>query len=59
MSIDSTLKGSIDKYIEVHSEYTEAALKALDVLYRNQKIAIHSLRRMIATSESTLQVLAA
>jgi hypothetical protein len=57
MSIENTIRISIETHHYIHTENTEGVLMALATLHRHQNKAIHSLRRMIASSENTLKLL--
>ena len=57
MGIENTIRFNIEKHSALHIENTEAVLIALATLHLHQNKAIHSLRRMIASSEKTLELL--
>jgi hypothetical protein len=54
MGIESTIRTGIEKHDAVHIENTDV-LSFLATLHLHQNKAIHSLRRMIASSENTLR----
>jgi len=56
MSMEHTRK-TMEKHPDVHMENTEAFYHTLKIFHGHQRNAIISLRRMIASSETTLQFL--
>ncbi len=51
------LEHSIKKNIDLHTDNSEALLQSLTALHGLQRNAINSLRRLIASSETTLSAL--
>lgn len=57
MNMESTIRYGIEPQTFLHIENTELLLQSLKTLHSHQSHAIHSLRRMIASSENTLRML--